>query len=154
MPTNRPDRGRMLPTQRHLAVVSGEKRSRCAEQWTAHLRSGHVAFYDVMSLVRAAWLIFAIILMACQRTQQSALDRLHPCKIDEGPTEAFCGQYSVFEESRPSTSPHASPNPTWASRISRTVFATSGSSGAAPATPLRTTRHRIPTSVVTRSFGR
>jgi len=51
-----------------------------------------------MSLVRAAWLLFALILTACQRTQASALDRLHPCKIDEGPTEAFCGKYSVFED--------------------------------------------------------
>jgi len=52
-----------------------------------------------MSLVRdAACLIFAlVILTGCQRTQ-SALDRLHPCKIEEGPTEAFCGTYSVFED--------------------------------------------------------
>jgi pimeloyl-ACP methyl ester carboxylesterase len=48
--------------------------------------------------VRAAALVLILILTACQRTQQSALDRLHPCKIDEGPTEAFCGQYSVFED--------------------------------------------------------
>jgi len=48
--------------------------------------------------VRAAWLIFALSLTACQHTQQSSLDRLHPCKIDEGPTEAFCGQYRVFED--------------------------------------------------------
>jgi pimeloyl-ACP methyl ester carboxylesterase len=35
---------------------------------------------------------------ACQRAQPSALDRLHPCTIDEGPTEAFCGKYNVFED--------------------------------------------------------
>jgi pimeloyl-ACP methyl ester carboxylesterase len=45
-----------------------------------------------------AFLIFALILTACQHAPQSALHRLHPCKIDEGPTEAFCGQYSVFED--------------------------------------------------------
>jgi pimeloyl-ACP methyl ester carboxylesterase len=50
-----------------------------------------------MSLVRAALLILALTLAGCKRTQQSALDRLHPCKIEEGPTEAFCGQHSVFE---------------------------------------------------------
>ena len=27
----------------------------------------------------------------------SALDRLKPCKGDEGPTDAYCGTYSVFE---------------------------------------------------------
>jgi pimeloyl-ACP methyl ester carboxylesterase len=56
--------------------------------------------------VRAAGLIFALmfalasalILTGCQRTPQSALDRLHPCKIEEGPTEAFCGTYNVFED--------------------------------------------------------
>ena len=48
--------------------------------------------------MRAAWLIFALLLTSCQRTQPSALDRLHPCKIEEGPTEAFCGQYTVFED--------------------------------------------------------
>jgi len=56
-----------------------------------------------MSLVRAILLNlgFAILAFAptgCQRTQPSALDRLHPCKIEEGPTEAFCGSYSVFED--------------------------------------------------------
>jgi len=53
--------------------------------------------------VRAAWLILtslvlAVILTGCQRTPQTAVDRLHPCKIDEGPTEAYCGQYTVFED--------------------------------------------------------
>jgi pimeloyl-ACP methyl ester carboxylesterase len=56
-----------------------------------------------MSHVRAALSVpalalLALALSACQRTQQSALDRLHPCKIEEGPTEAFCGTYSVFED--------------------------------------------------------
>ncbi|HET9408086.1 MAG TPA: alpha/beta fold hydrolase [Candidatus Sulfotelmatobacter sp.] len=52
--------------------------------------------------VRVASLIFSLIfsllfLTACHRTP-SALDRLHPCKIDEGPSEAFCGKYNVFED--------------------------------------------------------
>jgi pimeloyl-ACP methyl ester carboxylesterase len=52
-----------------------------------------------MPCVRAfILLILALTLTACQRTQQSALDRLHPCKIEEGPTEAFCGTYTVFED--------------------------------------------------------
>ena len=45
-----------------------------------------------------AGLILPLTLTGCQRTQPTALDRLHPCKIDEGPSEAFCGQYSVFED--------------------------------------------------------
>lgn len=53
---------------------------------------------DIMLLVRVALLILALTLTACQRARQSAVDRLHPCKIEEGPTEAFCGQYSVFED--------------------------------------------------------
>jgi pimeloyl-ACP methyl ester carboxylesterase len=56
-----------------------------------------------MSLVRAAWLVLAIALTACRPAQQTALDRLHPCKIDEGPSEAFCGQYSVFENRQTKT---------------------------------------------------
>jgi pimeloyl-ACP methyl ester carboxylesterase len=63
-----------------------------------HGCSRHVAWCAVMSLVRAAWLVFALILTGCQGNQQGALDRLHPCKIDQGPTEAFCGTYSVFED--------------------------------------------------------
>ncbi len=33
---------------------------------------------------------------SCQQTL-SAVDRLHPCKIEEGPSDAFCGQFKVFE---------------------------------------------------------
>jgi pimeloyl-ACP methyl ester carboxylesterase len=53
-----------------------------------------------MSLVRATLFIlaFSLMLSSCQRTPPSALDRLHPCKIEEGPTDAFCGTYSVFED--------------------------------------------------------
>jgi len=48
--------------------------------------------------VRAALLILALALTACQRSQPNVLDRLHPCKLDEGPTEAFCGEFKVFED--------------------------------------------------------
>jgi len=48
--------------------------------------------------VRQLLIVAAIALAACQRAPQSALDRLHPCQIDEGPTEAYCGQYAVFED--------------------------------------------------------
>ncbi len=51
-----------------------------------------------MSLVRAALFALIVVLAACQRTHQSALDRLHPCKIEEGPTEAFCGTLNVLED--------------------------------------------------------
>jgi pimeloyl-ACP methyl ester carboxylesterase len=52
-----------------------------------------------MPRVRASFLLLLVLtLTACQHAPQSALDRLHPCKIEEGPTEAFCGTYSVFED--------------------------------------------------------
>jgi pimeloyl-ACP methyl ester carboxylesterase len=44
-------------------------------------------------------LAFTMLLMAaaCQRAGQSALDQLHPCRIAEGPPDAFCGTHRVFE---------------------------------------------------------
>jgi hypothetical protein len=51
----------------------------------------------VASAILASLICSVAVLTGCQRTSQSALDRLHPCKIDEGPTEAFCGTYNVFE---------------------------------------------------------
>ena len=42
-------------------------------------------------------LITLILSAACQRAGQGALDRLHPCGIDEGPPDAYCGTYRVFE---------------------------------------------------------
>lgn len=33
----------------------------------------------------------------CAERQQAALDRLHPCTSDEGPTDAYCGTLRVFE---------------------------------------------------------
>ena len=51
-----------------------------------------------MPPVRVVCLAFTLLLLTgCQRTP-SAVDRLHPCKIDEGPSEAFCGQHNVFED--------------------------------------------------------
>jgi pimeloyl-ACP methyl ester carboxylesterase len=35
---------------------------------------------------------------ACARApEQTAIDRLHPCTLDEGPTDAYCGTLNVFE---------------------------------------------------------
>jgi pimeloyl-ACP methyl ester carboxylesterase len=46
-------------------------------------------------------LLFALVLacaaVACQRAGQGPLDRLHPCAIAEGPPDAYCGTYQVFE---------------------------------------------------------
>ena len=40
-------------------------------------------------------LIFAV---GCSQAQEpTALDRLHPCRSDEGPTDAYCGTLRVFE---------------------------------------------------------
>jgi pimeloyl-ACP methyl ester carboxylesterase len=44
--------------------------------------------------------IVALMLLAaagCARTPPGALDRLHPCQIAEGPPDAYCGTYRVFE---------------------------------------------------------
>lgn len=58
--------------------------------------SGQTSQCAVISLVRAFLTVILLALTACQRAP-NALDRLHPCKIDEGPSDAFCGQYNVFE---------------------------------------------------------
>jgi pimeloyl-ACP methyl ester carboxylesterase len=47
--------------------------------------------------MRKAVLLLPVLLAACQQTNQGAMQRLHPCRIDEGPPDAYCGQYSVFE---------------------------------------------------------
>jgi pimeloyl-ACP methyl ester carboxylesterase len=48
--------------------------------------------------MRVALIGLALLLTACrQGSPQSALDRLHPCAITEGPPDAFCGQLRVFE---------------------------------------------------------
>src|SRR3954468_9896257 len=41
--------------------------------------------------------IAAMLSAACQHGGQAALDRLHSCKIAEGPPDAYCGTYRVFE---------------------------------------------------------
>ena len=46
-----------------------------------------------LALVAAMLLLAA----ACQRAGQGALDHLHPCAISEGPPDAWCGTYRVFE---------------------------------------------------------
>jgi pimeloyl-ACP methyl ester carboxylesterase len=51
-----------------------------------------------MNRLRFALVILAVTLSAaCQRATQGALDRLHPCQIAEGPPDAYCGTYTVFE---------------------------------------------------------
>jgi pimeloyl-ACP methyl ester carboxylesterase len=41
----------------------------------------------------------AALLASCaNNTKVTALDRLHPCKTDEGPTDAYCGKLDVFED--------------------------------------------------------
>ncbi|HUR32947.1 MAG TPA: alpha/beta hydrolase [Vicinamibacterales bacterium] len=49
--------------------------------------------------MRLAIVFIALMLTsaACQRVDQGALDRLHPCRIAEGPPDAYCGTYRVFE---------------------------------------------------------
>lgn len=42
-------------------------------------------------------LVLACSAAACQRATQGPLDRLHPCAIAEGPPDAYCGTYAVFE---------------------------------------------------------
>ncbi len=41
--------------------------------------------------------ITVMLTAACQHGGQAALDRLHPCQIAEGPPDAYCGTYRVFE---------------------------------------------------------
>jgi pimeloyl-ACP methyl ester carboxylesterase len=46
--------------------------------------------------MRVAVIGLALLLMGCH-ARPTALDRLHPCEIAEGPPDAFCGQLTVFE---------------------------------------------------------
>jgi len=49
-------------------------------------------------LMRAAGLVIAGLATACGAAPRpSAIDRLKPCTVDEGPTDAYCGTYTVFE---------------------------------------------------------
>jgi pimeloyl-ACP methyl ester carboxylesterase len=49
--------------------------------------------------MRSALVFIALMLTAaCQHSGQGGVtDRLHPCRIAEGPPDAFCGTYQVFE---------------------------------------------------------
>jgi pimeloyl-ACP methyl ester carboxylesterase len=61
-------------------------------------RTPNVTVWDAV-VRRAAWLVAAItplVVAGCQRPRD-ATDRLHPCAISEGPPDAYCGTYTVFE---------------------------------------------------------
>jgi pimeloyl-ACP methyl ester carboxylesterase len=47
--------------------------------------------------MRRLVLLLALLHGACSRSVPSAVDRLHPCQIEEGPPDAYCGQLTVFE---------------------------------------------------------
>jgi pimeloyl-ACP methyl ester carboxylesterase len=48
--------------------------------------------------MRRVLLILSLLLAgACRHEGQSALDRMHQCRIDEGPPDAYCGTHRVFE---------------------------------------------------------
>src|SRR5438128_2246273 len=49
-------------------------------------------------VMRAALVLLVLASSACSRTIPSATDRLHPCEINEGPPDAYCGQLTVFED--------------------------------------------------------
>jgi pimeloyl-ACP methyl ester carboxylesterase len=51
------------------------------------------------------WVAVLLVLVtaACARTPPSATDRLHPCAIADGPPEAYCGTYRVFENRKEAT---------------------------------------------------
>src|SRR5574338_141324 len=42
--------------------------------------------------------VLTLVCAACARTPPSAVDRLHPCRIAEGPPDAYCGTYRVYED--------------------------------------------------------
>jgi pimeloyl-ACP methyl ester carboxylesterase len=44
-----------------------------------------------------AWLALSLSLACAPNQTPTALDRLHPCATDEGPTDAYCGTFKVFE---------------------------------------------------------
>src|SRR3954465_2625597 len=48
--------------------------------------------------MRLAFAAIAVMFTAaCQHGGPAALDRLHPCEIAEGPPDAYCGTFRVFE---------------------------------------------------------
>lgn len=49
--------------------------------------------------MRFGFVLIALVLSAaCQGAGTGATDRLHPCQIAEGPPDAYCGTYRVFEK--------------------------------------------------------
>jgi pimeloyl-ACP methyl ester carboxylesterase len=38
-----------------------------------------------------------VCMFGCARAEPTAIDRLHPCSGDDGPTDAYCGTLTVFE---------------------------------------------------------
>lgn len=51
-----------------------------------------------MRPMRRALVLLTLLLAAgCQRAEQGALDRLHPCRLEEGPPDSYCGTHTVFE---------------------------------------------------------
>jgi pimeloyl-ACP methyl ester carboxylesterase len=46
----------------------------------------------------APFLAFALCVACAPNYTPTALDRLHPCATEEGPTDAYCGTYKVFED--------------------------------------------------------
>jgi pimeloyl-ACP methyl ester carboxylesterase len=53
----------------------------------------------VMTRMQAAVLVVLLLASAaCQRAGQGPLDRLHPCRISEGPPDAYCGTHTVYED--------------------------------------------------------
>ena len=49
--------------------------------------------------MRVVFVLIALVLSAaCQAAGKGATDRLHPCQIAEGPPDAYCGTYRVFEQ--------------------------------------------------------
>jgi pimeloyl-ACP methyl ester carboxylesterase len=50
------------------------------------------------SFMLAATFVVGALAAGCGGAAQGPLARLHPCSIDEGPTDAYCGTYRVFED--------------------------------------------------------
>ncbi len=49
--------------------------------------------------MRFVFVLIALVLSAaCQGARTGATDQLHPCQIAEGPPDAYCGTYRVFEK--------------------------------------------------------
>jgi pimeloyl-ACP methyl ester carboxylesterase len=50
-----------------------------------------------MSTMRVSLVCLALLTAGCQGGHRTALDRLHPCEIADGPPDAFCGRLQVLE---------------------------------------------------------